>query len=111
MYFQAFGMSDYSSLHPDLTYIVEHTVSQLLSTADVQALKAALEERRLTDVLLDELSFLGQIPDDVFPQVRDYLIKQEPILAKSAWRIVHEPDNDAIRDELCIILPKNQTSS
>ncbi|HEX9872335.1 MAG TPA: hypothetical protein VGC99_27810 [Candidatus Tectomicrobia bacterium] len=101
MYFQAFRESQKSPLAPDLTYIVEHLVSQLLATADVSALKTALQEARLADMLVDELSFLGQIPRVHLPQVREYLIKQEPTLARSAQRLIREPDNESIRQELC----------
>jgi|SRR5687767_4570429 hypothetical protein len=101
MYFQAFRESQKSPLDPDLTYIVEHLVSQLLATADVSALKIALQEEHLADMLVDELSCLGQIPRAHLPQVRDYLIKQEPTLTQSAQRLIREPDNEAIRQELC----------
>jgi hypothetical protein len=59
MYFRAFQESQKSPLSPDLTYIVEQLVSQLLATAEVSALKTALQEKRLADMLVDELSFLG----------------------------------------------------
>lgn len=100
MYFQAFGMG-YSPLDPEFIYVIEHAVSQLLGAADDRALRVAIEERRLTDMLLDELSFLGQIPDTALPQVREYLIQQEPSLIDCARRLVDEPDNDVIREELC----------
>ena len=101
MYFQAFRESQKSPLTPDLTYIVEHLVSQLLATADIGALKAALQEKCLADMLVDELSFLGQIPRGHLPQVRAYLIKQEPTLARSAQRLIREPENASMREELC----------
>jgi hypothetical protein len=101
MYFQAFRESQQSPLAPDLTYIVEHLVSQLLAMADVSALKTALQDKRLADMLVDELSFLGQIPKVHLPQVREYLIEQEPMLTRSAQRLIREPENEAIRQELC----------
>ena len=101
MYFQAFRESQKSPLAPDLTYIVEHLVSQLLATADVSALKTALQEKHLADMLVDELSFLRQIPRIHLPQVREYLIEQEPTLTQSAQRLIREPENESIRQELC----------
>lgn len=101
MYFRAFQESQKSSLTPDLTYVVEQLVSQLLATADVGALKTALQEKRLADMLADELLFLGQIPRGHLPQVRAYLIEQEPALTQTAQRLIHEPENDAVRQELC----------
>ena len=101
MYFQAFRERRKSPLSPDLTYIVEHLVSQLLATADVSALKTALQEERLADMLVDELSFLGQIPRVHLPQVREYLIEQELMLTRSVQRLVREPDSEVLRQELC----------
>ena len=101
MYFQAFRESQKSPLAPDLTYIVEHLVSQLLATADVSALKTPLQEERLADMLVDELSFLGQIPRVHLPQVREYLIEQESTLTQSAQRLIREPDDESMRQELC----------
>jgi hypothetical protein len=101
MYFQAFREGQKSPLAPDLTYIVEQLVSQLLAAADVSALKTALQEERLADMLVDELSFLGQIPRVHLPQVREYLIEQEPTLTRSAYRLPREPENESIRHELC----------
>jgi hypothetical protein len=101
MYFQAFRENRKSALAPDLTYIVEQLVSQLLAAADVSALKTALQEARLADMLVEELSFLGQIPRVRLPQVREYLIEQEPTLTHTVQRLIHEPDNEAMRQELC----------
>jgi hypothetical protein len=101
MYFQAFRESQKSPLAPDLTYIVEQLVSQLLATVDVGALKTALQEKRLADMLVDELSFLGQLRRVHLPQVREYLIEQEPTLARSAQRLIRAPENELIRHELC----------
>jgi hypothetical protein len=101
MYFQAFREGQKSLLAPDLTYIVEQLVSQLLAAADISALKTALREERLADMLVDELSFLGQIPKVHLPQVREYLIEQEPMLTQSAQRLIREPENESIRQELC----------
>ena len=101
MYFQAFRESQRSPLRPDLTYIVEQLVSQLLATADVSALRTALQEERLADMPVDELSFLGQIPRVHLPRVREYLIEQEPTLARSAQRLIREPENESMRQELC----------
>jgi hypothetical protein len=101
MYFRAFQESQKSPFTPDLTYIVEQLVSQLLTMADVSALKTALQEKRLADMLIDELSFLGQIPRGYLPQVRAYLIEQEPTLTRSAQRLIRAPENESIRQELC----------
>ena len=101
MYFQAFRESRKPALDPDLTYVVEHLVSQLLATADVSALETALQEEHLAAMLVDELSFLGQIPRDRLPQVRAYLIAQEPTLTRAARRLIREPENESIRQELC----------
>jgi hypothetical protein len=101
MYFRAFRERQKSPLTPDLTYIVEQLVSQLLATADVNALRTALQEKSLADLLVDELSYLGQLPRVHLPQVREYLIEQEPTLARSAQRLIREPENESMRQELC----------
>jgi hypothetical protein len=101
MYFQAFRELEKSPMTSDLTYIVEQLVSQLLAVADTGALKKAIQEKRLADMLMDELSFLGQIPRVHLPQVRDYLMQQEPALKQAVQRLISEPDNESIRQELC----------
>jgi hypothetical protein len=101
MFFEAFRENQKSPLTPDLTYVVERLVSQLLATADVGALKTAVQESRLADMLVDELSFLGQIPRIHLPQVRAYLIEQEPTLTKCTQRLIREPENESMRQELC----------
>ncbi len=101
MYFRAFRESHKSSLAPNLIYTVERIVSQMLAAADVNALTAAVQKGSLADVLVDELSFLGQVSRSDLPKVRDYLLEQQSTLMKSARRLVREPDNDALREELC----------
>jgi len=101
MYFQAFQERQKSPLVPDLTYMVERLVSQLLATAEASALESALQDGLLVAMLADELSFLGQIPRTDLPQVREYLMRQEPALTQAAQRLVCEPENEALRHELC----------
>jgi hypothetical protein len=101
MYFQAFRESHQSPLSPQQIYVIEHLVSQMLATADINALKIALQKQRLADMLVDELNFLGHIPRSDLPKVQAYLIQQESTLSEAAQRLVREPDNDAIREELC----------
>ena len=73
----------------------------MLATADINALKLALQKQRLADMLVDELDFLGHIPRSDSPKVQAYLIQQGSTLSEAAQRLVREPDNDAIREELC----------
>jgi hypothetical protein len=101
MYFQAFQGRQRSPLVPDLTYIVERLVSQLLATAGAGALDAALQEDRLVEMLVGELSFHGQIPRVHLPEIREYLMLQEPALKHAAQRLVCEPENEVFRHELC----------
>ena len=107
MYFQAFRERETSPLTSDLTYSVEQLVSQLLTTAATGALQAALQEERLAEMLVHELASLGQIPRTDLPQVREYLMLQEPALRQAAQRLVCEPENDALRHDLC--LPQSMT--
>jgi hypothetical protein len=73
MYFPAFREHQKSPPAPDLAYAVKHVVIHLLVTADIGALKTALQEARLADMLVEGLSFLRQIPRVHLPQVREYL--------------------------------------
>ena len=85
----------------DVLFAVEEIISQMLVTADLGSLHAALQEQRLAQVLFEELDFLGQVPKADLPAVRAYLHVQEPSLREVVERLVKEPDNDAFREQLC----------
>jgi hypothetical protein len=42
----------------------------MLATADINALKLALQKQPLADMLVDELDFLGHIPRSDSPKVQ-----------------------------------------
>ena len=101
MYFQAFQTDIRPELSADVLFIVEEIISQMLVTADLGCLQAAFQEQRLAHVLFEELDFLGQVPKADLPAVRAYLHGQEPALREVVERLVKEPDNDALREQLC----------
>jgi len=101
MYFQAFQKDIPPKLAADALFTVEELISQMLVTADVGFLYAALQEQRLAHVLSEELDFLGQVPKADLPAVRAYLHVQELSLREVVKRLVKEPDNDALREQLC----------
>jgi hypothetical protein len=101
VYFQAFRESHQSPLPPQQICAIEHLVGQMLATADINALELALQKQRLVDMLVDELDFLGHILRSDLPKVQAYLIQHGSTLSEAAQRLIREPDNDAIREELC----------
>lgn len=101
MYFQAFQKDIPPELAADVLFTVEELISQMLVTADVGFLQTALQEQRLAHVLFEELDFLGQVPKADLPAVRAYLHTQEPSLREAVERLVKEPDNNTLREQLC----------
>ena len=101
MYFQAFRQLPPPTIPPEVTYTVEHVVSQILTTADQSFLQSAFDQRRLAQALFEELEFLGQVPKRHLSEVRTYLFNQEWSLREIAERILKEPDNEALRVQLC----------
>ena len=100
MYFQAFKARLTPAIPPHVTYTVEHLVSQILTTADHQFLQAAIARQRLAQALLEELEFFGQVPKRYWPEVKTYLMHQERSLQEIAERILKEPENVALRNQL-----------
>jgi hypothetical protein len=70
MYFPGFKDNKDRFLSEDLTYTVEALVSQVLATADVSALEAALQKHNIVNMLIDELRFLGYVPKSELPKVQ-----------------------------------------
>src|SRR6266540_5751114 len=101
MYFQAFRREAPPAIPQEVMFTVEYLVSQILTTADRAFLQAALEQRRLAEALFEELDFFGQVPRRYMPEVKTYLITREGPLREVAQRIVEEPDNKALREQLC----------
>ena len=101
MYFQAFCTSKQPVISPEFTFTVEYLVSQILTMADRAFLVEVLQQHRLVDALIDELEFLGHIPEGSLPTVKAYLLAQEETLRHTAERVVKEPENDALREQLC----------
>jgi hypothetical protein len=100
MYFQVFRQPPPSTIPPEITYTVEHLVSQILTTADPGFLQAAVERQRLAQALFEELEFFGQVPQRFLPEVKTYLMKQERSLREAAKRVLKEPDNLLLREQL-----------
>ena len=82
-------------------FTIEELISQMLATADVGFLHAVFQEQHLAHVLFEQLDFLGQVPKAYLPTVRAYLHVQEPSLRETVERLVKEPDNDALREQMC----------
>jgi hypothetical protein len=53
-------------------YTLSSIWSAKLATADINALKLALQKQRLAEMLVDELDFLGHIPRSGSPKVQAY---------------------------------------
>jgi hypothetical protein len=101
MYFPVFRDNKDRLLSDELTYTIEALACQVLAAADVSALNTALQKHNIVNMLVDELRFLGYVPQSELPKVQAYLDKQEPALSEFACHLVREPDNDKIRQELC----------
>ena len=56
---------------------------------------------RLTQALFDELEFLGQTPKVYLPEVKAYLMKEEHALNNAVGRLLRQPYDQFLREQLC----------
>jgi hypothetical protein len=102
MFFPTFACEPLpTSLPKELIFTVEHLVSHMLATADSDFLSQAVRERQLTNILFDELSFLGAIPVPYAQAVRAYLTVHEPSLVSTAQYMLFKPSDAMFQQELC----------
>ena len=100
MYFKAFDKTIAPSLPAQVTFVLEHLVSQILVSADREFLKTSIENKRLAEALYHEIEFTGQLPIEQLPEVQDYLRKQETFLSRGANQVLRAPDDDALHASL-----------
>lgn len=100
-----------TKLPQEVTFVVEHTVTQILTNSDLDFLRKALSDKNLSKAVFDELVFYGPVEKHYLSKVESYLKEQENTLNRVAETLVKEPDNHVLRERLASpsILP--QTSS
>jgi hypothetical protein len=97
-----------TKLPQEVTFVVEHTVTQILTNSDPDFLRKALSDKNLAKVIFDELVFYGPVMKPYLSKVESYLKDQENALSRVAEILVKEPDNHILRDRLASpsILPQ-----
>ena len=101
MYFEAFSRGPRPALPDEVTYTVEYVISQVLTTASPEFLQEVYNKGRLAQALFDELEFLGQVPKVYLPEVKAYLIKEEPALNDAVGHLLRQPNDEFLRQQLC----------
>ena len=71
-----------------------------LSLAQERFLRAAFGQHRLAQALFDELASFGQVPKRYLPEGKTYLVGQEWAFRECAERILKDPDNLTLREQL-----------
>ena len=100
MFFKAFTSIEGSSLPSSLTFAIEHQTSQVLANGDLSALRKAVEEQNLPGSLFEEVEFFGTIPRDKRDEVKEYFQSHAKTLYETAQQLLHEPDNEALRNQI-----------
>lgn len=100
MFFKAFRAIEGTNLPLPLTFNIEHQASQVLADGNLDALQRALDEENLPDSLFSEVEFFGSIPRDLYREVKEYFQEHEQTLKDTAQRLINEPDNETLRDEI-----------
>lgn len=100
MFFQAFTSNGPTPLPPRLTFAVEHQASQVLVAAETAFIETAVKRDSLPHDLFWEVEFFGSIPRQEREQVLAYFQAHKQSLHATALRILNEPHNPAIRDEI-----------
>ena len=85
-----------SNLPQDITFVVEDTVTQILTNCDIAFLRKAVTDKNLSKALFDELVFYGPVAKPYLSKVELYLKEQENALSRVAEILIEKPD-DRIR--------------
>jgi hypothetical protein len=89
-----------TKLPPEVTFVVEHTVTQILTNSHLDFLRKALSDKNLAKVVFDELVFYGPVAKPYLSKVESYLKEQENALNRVAEILVKDPDNQVLRERL-----------
>ena len=87
-------------LPPEVTFVIEHTVTQILTNCEANFLRKALLDKNLVKAIFDELVFYGPIAKPHLSKVDSYLKDQEQALRRVAERLTKEPENQDLRERL-----------
>lgn len=101
-----------TTLPQEITFVVEHTVTQILTNCERDFLRNALSGKNLPKAIFDELVFYGPVAKLYLPKVESYLKEQENALNRVAEMLVKEPDNHVLRERLASpsVLPQPSLS-
>jgi hypothetical protein len=100
-----------TKLPQEVTFVVEHTVTQILTNSDLDFLRKALVDKNLSKAVFDELVFYGSVAKHYLSKVESYLKEQEHMLNQVAETLIKEPDNHVLRERLASPSLLPQTSS
>jgi hypothetical protein len=102
MFFVAFDKNIKSPLNPETTYAVEYIVSQLLVGARPKFLRTVISNGQLAEALLQELEFLGRVPQVELPLVQQYLAAQvaSQVFCRVAADLARRPTDEGLRERL-----------
>ena len=89
-----------TGLPPEVTFVVEHTITQILTNCDIDFLRNAFSEKNLPKALFDELVFYGTIAKPYLFKVEAYLKEQHQALSRASEILIKEPNNRILRDRL-----------
>ena len=81
-------------------FVVEHTVTQILTNCELNFLRNTLSNKNLPRAIFDELIFYGPVAKPYLSKVESYLKEQESILNQVAETLIKEPDNHVLRERL-----------
>lgn len=89
-----------SKLPQEVIFVVEHTVTQILTNCEPDFLRIALAERNLPKAIFDELVFYGPVAKPYLSKVESYLKEQEHALTAIAETLFKDPENHVLRERL-----------
>jgi hypothetical protein len=101
-----------TNLPPEVTFVVEHTVTQILTNCDLDFLRKALSDKNLSKAIFDELVFYGPVAKPYLSRVESYLKEQGNALNRIAEILLQGPDNQILRERLSSpsLLPQSSFS-
>jgi hypothetical protein len=89
-----------ANLPQEVTFVVEHTVTQILTNCEIDFLKTALLGKNLAKAIFDELVFYGPVAKPYLSKAESYLKEQEHALIRIAETLFKDPDNHVLRERL-----------
>ena len=90
-----------SVLPATMIFLVEEQTVQILTEGDTKYLEKVVRDNCLTEAIMNELQFFGQIPEYLQKDAKADLAAQICSLTAAAQEMIRLPDDQEVRSQFC----------